>query len=392
MTSSNSATLLQSLGFIVGSALGAGILAFPVVTSIAGFLPSLVWSVVVALILGQTALLLAERTIEMGGSTHIPTLCRRAIGKRFEKFVLMMILIHYGALLVAYNSVGAALAREFLGLKGDFALKQEMIYTALIAILSLLQPGIFFLVNSLMTLALAVSYFGLLGSGWDLVQPVNLTSHNFSLSFFTLPIFFSAFGFHSVIPSMCRFCRFDKKLIKRAVWLGIFVIWLVVILWQTLVMGAVDLKRLQQLLHLGEPATAALANFGKRPAIAFFANLFALFAVITSHTGVIFALRDFFIDFLRSIKLTKLAKRSMTLFFVVFPMIGAHNYPDIFETALTFSGGIGSTFLNGLVPVFINFEWGSGWRSRQNWRLILPTALALLVMGMELANIFSHRF
>lgn len=392
MTASDSAKLLQSLGFIVGSALGAGILAFPVVTSIAGYLPSLIWSVVVAVALGKTALLLAERTIEMGGNAHIPTLCRRAIGARFEKFVLLMILMHYGALLVAYSSVGAALAKSFLGLSDRSLWRQEALYFALIAILSLLRPKIFFLVNSLMTLALALSYFGLLGSGWDLVKPINLTAHHFSLSCFTLPIFFSAFGFHSVIPSMCRFCQFDQKLIRKAVWSGIFVIWLVVILWQTLVMGAVDLASLQQLLHRGEPATSALARFGHRPAITYFAQLFALFAVITSHTGVIFALRDFCTDFLRHFRISKSGTRLMTLFFVALPMLGAHNFPDIFETALTFSGGIGSTFLNGLVPVFLNIEWNSRWTSRQNWRLVPPAALALLVMGMELTNLFTHRF
>lgn len=385
--------LIQATSFIVGSALGAGILAFPVVTSLGGYLPSLFWSFVVAIALGKTAILLAQRVAEVGEDAHIPTLCRTILGRSFETIVLWAILLHYGALMIAYCSAGTQLVASFFPTSmASVAPMQMLAYLALIGGLSLLKPAQFFLANLAMTIGLGLAYFGLIGSGWNLIRLERLGSHQMGQSVWTLPIFFSAFGFHSVVPSVCRFCRNDQKRIRRAIWLGVFLIWLVVILWQTLVMGAVDLESLRELLHRGQPATSALARFSSRPALIVCANLFAFFAIITSHTGVVFALRDFLWDFLRAVSPTRGQRVRLTFALICLPMVGAALAPDIFETALTFSGGIGSTTLNGFVPVLLSLNFRAGLFSAVNWR-ILPLALfAIGVMGIEIGNLIAHRF
>lgn len=387
--------LLQSVGFLVGSALGAGILALPVITSLGGYLPSVIWSLLVAAALGTTGHLLAKRAIELGDDVHLASLCRRFLGPIFAQVVLVMIAVHYGSLLVAYCSVGSSLIGECLRVQHYTSPHWGALsYLAIISFLCLLKPKSFLRTNLIMTALLVVIYIGIIATGWDLVEVSRLTTCQLSSSLWTLPIFYSAFGFHSVIPSMCRFCDYEPKLVKRALWLSVACIWLIVMFWQTLVMGSVDLADLRKVLDVGGPATAALSQFSRRPSISILSNLFAFLAIVTSHTGVVFALRDYGLDFFRSTRKnsSKGLFRATTAGLLFVPMMGALRFPHIFETALTFSGGIGSAFLNGLVPIFMSVHLGRGAFSASNLRLLALALLPLTVMGFEVGNLIAKRF
>jgi tyrosine-specific transport protein len=196
-----------------------------------------------------------------------------------------------------------------------------------------------------------------------------------------MPVLFSAFGFHNVIPSLCTYLKRDKRSLRFAVFWGSFLPLIVYIVWQWLVIGAIPQKILFKTLEEGTSITAAFSVASGNPSFAIIGRFFAFFAIVTSILGVAFSMVDFLGDGFQVTERRGLKRLWLTLLTFVPPFILATLRPDIFTTALGIAGGFGEAFLNGLLPTHLIWvgKYSHGLKADLNW-LENKGVLSLLIL------------
>jgi len=200
--------------------------------------------------------------------------------------------------------------------------------------------------------------------------------------YFALPVMFSAFGYHNVVPSLCTYLERDRKSLKLSVLCGTGIALIVFLVWQWLILGSLPQEAIQKALASGQPVTAALQSSTGKSSLFAVGQAFAFFALVTSFLGVAFSVVDFLNDGLKC-----QGKKRPLLVVLTFipPALCAFFNPAIFETALGVAGGFGEAFLNGLLPVVLAWKYRKTLSDAIPGRnlLIFLFAFALFVMGLE---------
>jgi tyrosine-specific transport protein len=165
--------------------------------------------------------------------------------------------------------------------------------------------------------------------------------------------------------------------LRRAIWLGIGLVFLVYALWELVVLSAVPLDQLTQALQRGQSAVSPLQQQLGTPWLVQAGQFFGLFAIVTSYLGVSLGLTDFLLDG------WKLNRLTMGLLVQLPPFLITLISPHLFLTALDLGGGIGSALLLGLLPILL--AWRTG-RRKLLWPLL---ALVLLDLGIEAFHVLA---
>jgi len=197
---------------------------------------------------------------------------------------------------------------------------------------------------------MAVFWVLLIVSASSSVSAERLLVQNSSKMIFAMPVLFSAFGYHNIIPSLCSYMKKDRAVLRASIIIGTAIPFVVYLVWQWVIIGGVDQALIVKALKEGKPATEVLKEITAKPWIALLGKYFALLAISTSVLGVSFSILDFLKDGFNSFKMK--ASRAFLTFLVFFPPLVFCLYdPQIFDKALGIAGGIGEALLNGLIPV-----------------------------------------
>jgi|JI10StandDraft_1071094.scaffolds.fasta_scaffold00578_3 tyrosine-specific transport protein len=368
---------------IAGTMIGAGMLGIPLVTGVSGFLPGLLVTGIVWFFMYCTGLLFLEAALWMPDGSNVLSIAGRFFGKGGRVIAGGMFIFLYYCLMIAYFAAGAPLLAEAFASIGWFLTGWKMF-----AIFGLLFGGIVAIgpksidrVNIIMSIAMIAAWFSLIGSGSDEVEMVRLQFTKWPAMIWAMPVLFSAFGFHNVIPSLCTYLKRDKRSLRFAVFWGSFLPLIVYIVWQWLVIGAIPQKILTKTLEEGTSITAAFSIASGNPSFAIIGRFFAFFAIVTSILGVAFSMVDFLGDGFQVTERRGLKRIGLTLLTFVPPFILATLKPDIFTTALGIAGGFGEAFLNGLLPIGLIWvgKYSRGLKADLNW-LENKAILSLLIL------------
>lgn len=368
---------------IAGTMIGAGMLGIPLVTGVSGFLPGLLVTGIVWFFMYCTGLLFLEAALWMPDGSNVLSIAGRFFGKGGRVIAGGMFIFLYYCLMIAYFAAGAPLLAEAFASIGWFLTGWKMF-----AIFGLLFGGIVAIgpksidrVNIIMSIAMIAAWFSLIGSGSDEVEMVRLQFTKWPAMIWAMPVLFSAFGFHNVIPSLCTYLKRDKRSLRFAVFWGSFLPLIVYIVWQWLVIGAIPQKILTKTLEEGTSITAAFSIASGNPSFAIIGRFFAFFAIVTSILGVAFSMVDFLGDGFQVTERRGLKRIGLTLLTFVPPFILATLKPDIFTTALSIAGGFGEAFLNGLLPIGLIWvgKYSRGLKADLNW-LENKAILSLLIL------------
>jgi len=377
---------------ITGTTVGAGMLGIPLVTSVSGFMPAISVTALVWLFMTMTGLLLLEATLMLPEGASFLSISDYFLGKTGMIITGIFFVFLYYCLMVAYFAAGVPLLGSIFHLSGPWLyVFFALVFGAIVAI----GPKSIDRVNIGFTVAMFVILVLLLGFGSTSVELVKLKRAAWLPSVFAFPILFSAFGYHNVIPSLCSYLHRDKKALRWSILIGATIPFVIYCLWQWLIIGSLSQEILAATLYEGKAVTYALQEISSRPTIGVLGSYFALFAIITSVLGVSFSLIDFLGDGL-NVPRTGFNRVGLTLLTFVPPCFLTIVNPSIFDQALSLAGGIGESFLNGLLPVLLVFigryirklpatQQLKGGRSL----LLLLTFFALFVLGVEIFEL-SH--
>lgn len=370
--------VVSGTSLIAGTTVGAGMLGIPLVTAEAGFLPALCITVLVWGFMLLTGLLYAQVALALPSGANIFTIAGHYLGNQSRFFVGGMFLFLYYCLLIAYFAAGAPLF--------SFLVPEKWSYL----FFGILFGGVVWFgskaidrVNLILTVGLIFTYVLLVTTGSSEVALAKLKIASWSKLWFALPILFSAFGYHNIVPSLCTYLERDKKSLNLSIIAGTGIALCIYLVWQWLILGSLSQEVIQETLKGGQPVTAALQSLTGRSLFAM-GKTFAFFALATSLLGVSFSIVDFLNDGLKWQE-----KRRWLLVLLTFfpPGICAALDPTIFEKALGAAGGLGEAVLNGLLPALLAWKYNQLRGDRVASKKIFLFSLmgfSLFVMGIEM--------
>ncbi|NGX43193.1 MAG: Tyrosine-specific transport protein [Chlamydiae bacterium] len=372
-------TLLGGSLLVAGTCIGGGMLALPVLTSLGGFVPSLVIYFFCWLFMASTGLLFLEVCHWMEGESNIVSMAEKTLGKKGKMAAWVVYLFLFYCLTLAYVVGCGNLVTQVLPIPQWAG---SAVFVMIFAPFVFAGTRVVGRLNLFLMLGLGLSYIAFIILGYPFVKTEFLTERDWSLSLFALPVAFTSFGFQGIIPTLSSYMQKDVKKTALAILIGSFIPLITYVIWEWLILGIVPTYGeggLSQALHNGDNAIQPLKSFINNPRVYILGQYFAFFALTTSFFGVTLGLLDFMAD---GLKIKKNNRGKLLLSFLVFvpPLILACVNPNVFLVALDVAGGFGCALLLGLLPVLM--VWSGRYHLKLPSSISLPggkTLLALLV-------------
>lgn len=339
---------------VAGTSIGGGMLALPVLTSLAGFLPSIAIYILCWLFMLSTGLLFLEISQWMKKDSNIISMAEYTLGKWGKYAAWVVYLFLFYCLTVAYIVGCGNIFVEWLQFSiPDWA--GPVLFTLIFAPFILISTALASRLNVGLVAGLAFSYLAFVVLGFHYIRPELLRLADWSHSLSVLPIAFTSFAYQGIIPTLVTYLHDDVKKIRKAIMIGSSIPLLAYVIWQGLILGIIPTQGpggLAEALEKGDNAVYPLKNFIQHSAVFYLGQLFAFFALITSCLGVTLGLRDFLADGL-NIKKDAQGKAILAVLIFGIPLLIAILYPHIFLIALDYAGGFGCALLLGLLPILM---------------------------------------
>jgi len=343
---------LQRFGamfILMGTAIGAGMLALPLVSSQVGFWPAVGLMVFVWAVMLITGFLVLEVCLAFPEyKNNFDSMAYHTLGPigRVVAWITTLVLLY--ALTSAYIAGDSSLLFELFTKTWSLQIPQWVDAVAFTAVfggavfwstraVDILNRGLM----SVKGLALVFTLI-LLMPHIDVAQ---LERHQGSLTalWAMAPVFLTSFGFHTVIPSLANYLKKDVVELKRVVFWGATIPLIIYIFWLMVVFGIIP--------YVGEHSLSAIrANHGSAGmmiatlitvahshAAKVSVNIFSNVAMTTSFLGVTLGLFDFLLDATKR-ENHRRGRVQIGLLTFVPPLLFAIFYPEGFVKALAYAG------------------------------------------------------
>ena len=339
---------------VAGTAIGAGMLALPVVTGMGGFFPTTVIYLICWLFSTCTGLLILEVCLWMPNDANMITMAQRLLGPVGKIVAWVLYLFLFYCLTIAYVAAGGGLFQ---------ALTEGKIPHVLSLILFSVVFGFFVYkgtrvvdrLNFILMIGLGLSFLAFVILGVSKVNLEFLVRSHWTPAFLALPIIFTSFSFQGIVPSLTTYLDRNPKMVRFAIVVGTSLPFLGYLLWEYLILGIIPLDGPHGLLRaqaLGQTAVEPLRFIFPGSSIYMIGQFFGAFALITSFLGVTLGLLDFLAD---GLQIAKKGWKKLGLCALIYipPIIIVGINPFIFLDALGYAGGIGCALLLGIFPVLM---------------------------------------
>ena len=298
--------LEQAAEIVAGNMIGAGILALPINTGLAGLLPALVGMLVLGGGMYFSALVLSNEAVaEKIEIFNYPSLYQKYIGATGKWVaILTNMLILYG-LLVAYITGAAKIIGDIFQVPASQHIYIMIGFCLVVTLLTVLR-------TSLMLACMAglvvfkVAAFGLMTA---IAEPQIDVSHyqyaNWAYLPATAAILVTAFHFHNIIPNICREMNWSLPIIWKTILLGMLAGFIMNLVWiqvsiGVLPMGAAENGLLWAFQH-NLPATVPMSHVLPSRLFVLCGIGFAMVALTTAYMTNGLGLRSFMRDLLVNI-------------------------------------------------------------------------------------------
>lgn len=358
--------LIGGILLVAGTSVGAGMLALPISTGLAGFYPSLLLFILFWIFMTFTGLLMLEVNLWMDeNNTNLITMAKRTLGPAGEAVSWITYLFLLYALTTAYIAGSSTIVIDVVEAMTGFLLPPWAGSLPLLAIF-----GYFVyrgtrsvdLVNRMLMMGLVITYGALViyltphvdHGKFEHIEWVSLLT--------AVSVAATSFGYHIIIPSLTVYMERNISLLKWTIIIGSFIPLVVYISWEYLTLGIIPIGGEHGILAgnaAGANGAHLISSLLGESAISTTTKVFSFFAIITSFLGVSLSLSDFLAD---GFKIKKTNGGRLLIFFMTFapPLAIALLDPRAFLTALEYAGAFGVVVLLGLMPALM--VWAGRYR------------------------------
>jgi len=351
-----------SIAFVAGTTVGAGILALPAVTLPSGVVPSTtlligVW--VYALVAG---LLIAEVTlnaIRANGNlnNNILLMVANILGTPMAVIAnLAYIFMHY-AMLVAYVAEGGGIIGSVLS---QLSLGNIPIWMGGITFTFMFGGMIYICkdrliekINGFLVTIVIISFIGLFLLGATQVHPEQLQFRDWTAVSPAISVMLVAMFYHNIVPVVVTQLEGDVLKIRQAIIIGSLIPLIMFLAWNAVILGSVSYDTAKG----GLDPLVLLRQGNGGEALGVLISVFSEFAIATSFIGFTYSLLDFFQKFFQRILPKQSYGRLPLISLVLVPPLSLGVLrPDIFFTALDYSGTYSISILIGIIPALICWQ------------------------------------
>lgn len=350
--------LLGGILLVIGTTIGAGMLALPVATAQLGFWGSSLLLISSWIIMAICAFLFLEVNLWLPPNSNLVSMAGATLGRAGQALTWVVYLVLLYSILSAYISGGGDLFHYILasgGIKMPTAVASIVFTCAFGAVVYLGIRAVDYVNRGLM--------FGKLGALVILillimpfVSSVNLDSGQ--LKYITSPLSITvtavAFGCLMIIPSLRTYFGENMADLRKAILIGTLIPLICYIAWDMVIMGVVPLdgpSGLKALLHAdgaNSGLVSTLTSILNKETITKIAKFFTAICMATSFLSVSLSLSDFLSDGL------SIAKRGMGHAVIMAgtflpPLLVVIFYPDAFLRGMEYAG-ISIVILMMLLP------------------------------------------
>lgn len=386
---------------VSGTTIGAGMLALPPVTGLAGFYPSLIVFFLYWAYFAFTALLMLEAVLWMGSGTNLITMARRILGGWGVALSWTTYLFLLYSLTTAYLAGGSRIFISFCEAATGFvppdwagALPLLLVFGFFVYRGALVVD----IANRALMFGLVVTYCLAVGFLAPHVEARLLEHVDLRYLMVSNAVIATSFGFHIIIPSLANYMKGDVKGLRKAIIIGSLLPLLVYIVWEWAALGVIPVEGENGLVTgYSKDANGALlltALFGSHW-LSMVLRFFAFFAIVTSFLGVSLSLRDFLAD---GFKIEKRGFGRLKLYCLTFlpAFFFMWANPRAFLSALEYAGAFGVMILLGFLPALMVWkgrsieEFPKPYRAPGGkWSLFIVMGIASVIVLLEIANKFG---
>ncbi|WP_201456289.1 aromatic amino acid transport family protein [Chlamydia sp. 17-3921] len=368
---------------IAGTAIGAGVLAVPVLTAEGGFFPA-TWLYILSWLFSMTSglyLLEVMTWLKDKKQVNMLSMAECTLGQVGKVMMCLVYLFLFYSLLIAYFCEGGNIFFRVFGCLGDASpwIRHlgPLAFACLMCPILLSKTVIIDYYNRILMLGLVLTFGAFCVFGFGKIQ-LNLLCHSsWKSSLSGLPILFLAFGFQSVVPTLYYYMDKNVRNVRRAIFLGSLLPLGFYILWEAIVLGGVPLSILNIAKTQGFTAVEALKQTLQCSSIYILGELFGFFALVSSFVGVALGVMDFLADGLKWNKKT----HSFSIFFLTFiiPLSWSICYPEIVLKCLNYAGGLGAALIIGFFPIWMVWRGRYG-KVRYSEKHLVPGGRITLIL------------
>ena len=337
---------------VIGTEIGAGILALPIITAKLGFLYSMLIMIASWCLMVYTALLVTDINLKMPEGTSFAKMAGKLLGRPGEIISWLSFLILLYAISIAYISAASSAFSNMIPSLSQHSF--AVIFVLVFSVFVLKGVGAVDVFNRLLVSVKLIIFLLVCLTIAAYIHPVNLLGSRINTGIFLLsiPIIVTSFTSHLIIPSLRCYLDSDPKVLFRVLLIGSTVPLIMYTLWELVILGAVPLEGPSSFMgtifshkpdvrtvNIGDVLNLVSDKIDASTALISI-NAFSYLAIMTSYLGVSLALYHFILD---SFGLQKLKSRvcrtgaGAILTFAV-PLAIVLSYPDLFVRALGYVG------------------------------------------------------
>lgn len=359
MISSSVNRQIGSIFLIVGTEIGAGVLALPILISHVGVaLGTLLLLFAWALML-YTALLVCEANSTLGEGVSFATMAGKFLGKSGKLFLTVIFWCTLSTIAMAYISAAGSTFQSMLHIS---TWSTSTVFVLIFGVCVVLGTKTVDYVNRiLLSLKLGVFLLAILLL-FNNLSFVNLKIHGAGTAIISsFPAIITAFILHNIIPSVRGYLKNDKVALRRVIIIGSLIPLLLYIFWVIAIIGNIPSHGANSFdllfskgndANVGDLLDIISANTSSNLIVAAI-NFVATISVTTSFLGTSLSLYHFVQDLLgrKAHNHVYNTLLPIVLTFII-PLLIVIINPNIFIMALSYAG-VGATILFVLIPVLI---------------------------------------
>lgn len=388
---------LGSILLVSGTAIGAGMLALPVMTGFAGFFPTLFFLVFFWIYMLITAFLYLEVNLAFPGNINLISMASNTLGTWGKAVAWVVYLLLLYSLTAAYLAGSAPLLIDGIKMLTGHSIPHWVAPLPLLLVFGFVtylgaKPADYinrFLIVGLITAYVILVFFLPPHIDLNLIKHIDVKAVSVGI-----PLIITSYGFHIIIPTLTNYMRHNVKKLKWTLIIGSFIPFLIYVVWEYLVLGTVKLNGNNSLTEMyiqggssSGPLVNILINVIKKPFMAVAANFFSFFAIITSFIGVTLSLTDFLTDGFK-IKRNKKGRIIACLLTFIPPLIFLYGYQRVFLQALQYAG-IFVAILLCILPALMTWRLPANNFYKTFWGrtlLVVVILIALVIIYLVIAE------
>lgn len=339
---------------VTSCCVGAGMIGLPVLSALAGFMPSSLAMLFCYFFTTVTGLLLLEATLWFDREVNLLSIAEFALGRVGKVFTLLLFLFLFYCIFVAYLDGGGALFSKLL----SFIFQRPVGHVAgiltcavLVGSLTLAGASVLVSLNRGLLFGLIASYFALVGLGLFQVEVDHLKHVDWQAALKTVPVLLICFGYQNLVPSLTNYLKKNVAALRFAIIVGNFIPFCIYFLWNFVILGILPAGGGA---YHAEMITELLQGGSQYLSVILVVNAFSLFAIFNSFLPSAMSFVDFLKDGMNPRLHTpgRAAPRVYALVFIP-PLLFALVYPNLFLKALGFAGGFIDVLLFGVLPATV---------------------------------------